>query len=162
MRTLTLLLVLALAAGLAPVNAQTAPQGSPATEELKALMQKITDAWCTLDPSKAAPFYATEGKHVFYDIAPLKYTGWKEYADAAQKMFAGVSSLKITLGNDVQTHRRGNVAWGTATWKMELVSKDGKKETPEGRWTLIWEKRGDNWLVVHEHFSVPLPPEPKP
>jgi ketosteroid isomerase-like protein len=160
-RILTLLLALTLAASLAPVNAQTAPQGSPATEELKALMQKITDAWCTLDPSKAAPYYVTEGKHVFYDLAPLKFTGWKEYADATQKMFAGISSMKITLGNDVQTHRRGNVGWGTATWKMELVSKDGKKETPEGRWTVIWEKRGDNWLVVHEHFSAPLPSEPK-
>ena len=163
MRTLTLLLVLALAASLAPVIAQTDTQGAQVTQELKALMQKITDAWCTLDPSKAAPYYVTEGKHIFYDISPLKYTGWKEYADTTQRMFAGVSSLKITLGNDVQTHRRGNVAWGTATWKMELVSKDGKKETPEGRWTVIWEKRGDNWLVVHEHLSVPapLPPEAK-
>jgi ketosteroid isomerase-like protein len=155
---LTLFLVLALAASLVPVTAQTDTQGAPVTEELKALMQKIIDAWCTLDPSKAAPYYETEGKHVFYDIAPLKYTGWKEYADTTQKMFSGVSSLKFTLGNDIQTHRRGNVAWGTATWKMELVSKDGKKETPAGRWTVIWEKRGDNWLVVHEHVSIPAPP----
>jgi ketosteroid isomerase-like protein len=42
-----------------------------------------------------------------------------------------------------------------------MVPKDGKTENLEGRWTVIWEKRGDNWLVVHEHVSVPLPPMPE-
>jgi ketosteroid isomerase-like protein len=40
------------------------------------------------------------------------------------------------------------------------VKKDGSKEAMDGRWTLVWEKRGDDWLVVHEHFSVPLGPPP--
>ena len=160
-RTLILLLALTLAAGLAPVYAQPDTQGAQVTEELKALMQKIIDAWSTLDISKPAPYYDAEDKHVFYDISPLKYTGWKEYADASQKMFAGLSSLKFTLAKDIQTHRRGNVAWGTATWQAEMVPKDGKTENLEGRWTVIWEKRGDIWLVVHEHVSVPLPPMPE-
>ncbi|MGC9973409.1 MAG: nuclear transport factor 2 family protein [Bryobacteraceae bacterium] len=160
-RTLILLLALALAAGLTPVQAQTDTPGAQVTDELKTLMQTITDAWCTLDTSKAAPYYETEGKHVFYDLAPLKYTGWKEYADGSQQMFAGLTSLKITLAKDIQAHRRGNVAWGTATWQAEVVPKEGKTENLEGRWTVIWEKRGDKWLVVHEHFSAPLPPAPE-
>lgn len=160
-RTLILLLALTLAAGLTPVQAQTETQGTQVTDELKALMQKILEAWSTLDASKPAPYYDTAAKHVFYDISPLKYTGWKEYADTCQKMFAGLNSLKFTLGKDVQTHRRGNVAWGTATWQAEVAPKDGKTENLEGRWTVIWEKRGDNWLVVHEHVSVPLPEAPE-
>jgi ketosteroid isomerase-like protein len=160
-RTLILLLALTLAAGLTPVYAQTDTQGAQVAEELKALMQKIIDAWSTLDISKPAPYYDTQAKHVFYDVSPLKYTGWKEYADGSQKMFAEMSSVKFTLGKDIQTHRRGNVAWGTATWQLEMGLKDGKKENLEGRWTVIWEKRGDNWLVVHEHFSAPLPPTPE-
>ena len=160
-RILVLSLALTLAAGLTPVYAQADTAGAQVTEELKALMQKIADAWCTLDPSKAAPFYVTEGPHVFYDISPLKYTGWKQYADGAGKMFAGVSSLKFTLGKDVQTHRRGSMAWGTATLQVELTPKDGKTENLAARWTVIWEKRGDNWLLVHEHVSAPLPPAPE-
>ena len=32
----------------------------------------------------------------------------------------------------------------------------------DARWTVLWQKTGDDWLVVHEHFSVPLPsPPPK-
>jgi len=33
----------------------------------------------------------------------------------------------------------------------------------DARWTTVWEKRGNNWLIVHDHFSAPLPePPPKP
>jgi len=38
-----------------------------------------------------------------------------------------------------------------------MVKKDGTKEMIEGRWTAVFEKRGDNWIIVHDHFSVPLP-----
>ena len=145
-------LVLALAVSLTPAAAQT-------TEELKALMQKITVAWCTLDPAKAACFCMTEGKHVFYDVAPPICTGWKEYADGTGKMFATLSAMKITLASDVQTHVRGSVAWGTATCKAELTLKSGRAETLDTRWTVIWEKRGNDWLVTHEHFSAPAPPD---
>ena len=34
---------------------------------------------------------------------------------------------------------------------------DGTKEDVEGRYTVVLEKRGDDWLIVHEHMSVPAP-----
>jgi ketosteroid isomerase-like protein len=159
-RMLVLAVVLILAAGWT-LNAQTATKGTAVAEELKAQMQTILDAWSTLDISKVAPYYDTESRHAFYDVAPLKYTGWKEYAAGSEKMFAGLNSLKFTLANDVQTQRRGDMAWGTATFQTVLTQKDGKAETVEGRWTAIWEKRGGKWLVVHEHVSAPAPMPPQ-
>ena len=97
---------------------------------------------------------------MFYDLAPLKYTGWKEYAAGVPNLLADYTSLKLTLGKDAVAHQRGNLAWATTTWHADSVKKDGSKETLEGRWTVVWEKRGDDWLVVHEHFSVPLGPPP--
>jgi len=35
-------------------------------------------------------------------------------------------------------------------------TKDGKAIEVEIRYTGIWEKRGANWLLVHEHLSAPL------
>ncbi len=156
-RMLILMMVLALAASWTPANAQTGAPGAQVIEQLKAQMQTILDAWSTMDMSKVAPYYDTESKHAFYDVAPLKYAGWKEYADGSEKMFAGLSSLKFKLAKDVQAHRRGDVAWGTATFQADLTHKDGKTESVQGRWTLIWERRGDKWLVVHEHVSAPIP-----
>jgi hemoglobin len=128
-----------------------------AANDFKAFMQRNLDAWSTLDPANAAPFYAQEANHVFYDIAPLKYSGWGEYSEGAKKLVGMFSSLKFTLGNDVETHRQGNLAWGTATVRTDLVTKGGAREAMDGRWTVVWEKRGKDWLIVHEHFSVPLP-----
>jgi len=126
--------------------------------DFRAHLQKLYDAWSDLDPAKAAPFYAKEADHVFFDIAPLKYTGWTQYADGVPKAFSAYSSGKFTVGKDLRVHRRGNLTWATATWSAELLKKDGTKENAEGRYTVVLEKRGDDWLIVHEHMSVPAPP----
>ena len=127
-------------------------------DDLKSRMQELFDAWSALDPAKAAPFYAKAADLDFYDIAPLKYTGWAEYAEGVKKQFAPFASSKWTVGDDVRVRQSGNLAWGTATWHGELVKKDGSKQALDGRYTCVWEKRGKDWLVVHEHMSVPLAP----
>ena len=128
--------------------------------DFRAHLQRLYDAWSDLDPAKAAPFYAKEASHVFFDIAPLKYTGWAQYADGVPKAFSAYTSGKFTLGKDLRVHRHGNLTWATATWHAELLKKDGIKENAEGRYTVVLEKRGDDWLIVHEHMSVPAPPLP--
>ncbi len=151
LRVWILMAALALAAA-STASAQT-------SEPSAALMRTICEAWSTMDISKVEPYYDTESKDAFYDVAPLKYTGWKQYTDGVRQAWADMSSMKLTLAGDAQTHRLGNVAWGTATFGIDIVYKDGKKETNQARWTMLWEKRGDKWLVVHEHVSVPMPPK---
>jgi ketosteroid isomerase-like protein len=146
--------LLVIGAGLASGQEARAAGGEP---DLKAMMRKTMEAWQTLDPAKAAPLYAKDATLAFYDIAPLKFTGWAEYAQGTAQIFAGFSSLKITINDDLRTERRGNVAWATATFRADIVNKDGSQVALDGRWTLIWERRGDEWLIVHEHGSVPLP-----
>jgi ketosteroid isomerase-like protein len=125
--------------------------------DFKALMVAEAKAIDTLDMANAASFHAKEHEDVFYDIAPLKYKGWSEFAEGAQKLLSQWQSMKCVLGDDLQTHQHGSSAWGAATWHCDIVHKGGAKEGMDGRWTVIWERRGKDWLVVHEHFSVPLP-----
>lgn len=136
------------ASGAAPGGAET---------DFRSLMEKNLAAWDTLDPAKAAPFYSQEPDRVFFDVGPMKYSGWAEYAEGVKKMIGDFASLKFTLGDDARTHRQGNLAWATATWTANVVTKQGAKQTLAGRWTVVWEKRGSDWLIVHEHVSVPLP-----
>ena len=156
-----------LAASLASAQAPATPEPAkkpmvakaamPATD-FKALMSKICEAWSSGDPAKAGVYYAKNPGFVFYDVAPLKYTGWSEYAAGAAQLFATYTSLSVKSTGDENAHQRGNVAWGTATLKLEGTKKDGTKDTFDARWTVIWEKRGNDWLIVHDHTSVPLPP----
>ena len=124
--------------------------------DLRAYVQQLYDAWGTLDPSKAAPFYAQDDNLAFYDVAPMKYRGWPEYAAGVPKQFADYSAGKFTVGDDFQSRQKGDIAWTATSWRAELTKKDGTKQNLEGRHTLVLEKRAGKWLIVHEHMSVPM------
>ncbi|MCI0350482.1 MAG: nuclear transport factor 2 family protein [Acidobacteriales bacterium] len=135
------------------VGAQTPTKGVPD----KAYMQQILDAWSTLDPAKASVFYSRSPENVYFDIAPLKYNGWSEYEAGVKKLFATFSALKLTLNDDVRVHHKGNDAWATATFRVDETHKDGTKQSSDGRWTIVWQKQGGQWLIVHEQVSLPAP-----
>jgi uncharacterized protein (TIGR02246 family) len=122
----------------------------------KALIDKYCSAWGSLDPDKAAPLYAKEADLVFYDITPLKYTGWTEYDKGVRPHFALFESLKLTPKGDLKVSQHGNLAWTTTTMQIELKEKSGEPMSMDVRQTLVLEKRGGAWLIVHEHLSAPL------
>jgi ketosteroid isomerase-like protein len=121
----------------------------------KAYLQKIWDGWATLDTANVAQFYAS-GPHVFFDIAPLKYSSWDEYQKGVTKELADYKSAKFTVNDDAELHSAGNYVWGTATIKEEMTHKSGKVEMGNFRWTVVFEKQGGKWLIVHEHVSAPM------
>jgi ketosteroid isomerase-like protein len=120
-----------------------------------AYLQKIWDGWSTLDPANVAKYYAT-GPHVFFDIAPLKYGSWDEYAKGVKVVLSGYKSAKCTVNDDAAIHPDGHLVWGTATISYEMTTKAGKVEMGNFRWTMIFENQDDKWLIVHEHVSEPL------
>jgi len=61
-------------------------------DEFKTLIDNYWAAWSTLDPAKAAPMYDQSPSAVFFDIAPLKYNGWKEYQEGVKQVFASATS----------------------------------------------------------------------
>ena len=126
----------------------------------KALMQKVWAAWDTLNPANPAAFYDKTPSNVYFDISPLKYRGWSEYEAGVKNVLAEFSSIKSTVQPDATVHRQGNLAWSTGTVHVAAVMKDGSKSPLDFRWTAIWEKKGNDWLIVHEHVSAPLPPPP--
>jgi ketosteroid isomerase-like protein len=133
---------------------QNPPAG--ADPEIRTTLERLYAAWSDLDPAKAARFYAKDPELAFFDVAPMKYTGWAEYAAGVPKAFANYRSGKFTLNDDLRVHRHGNQAWATATWRGELTKKAGGTEQVAGRYTAVLEKRGKDWLLLHEHMSVPL------
>jgi ketosteroid isomerase-like protein len=121
----------------------------------KASMQKIWDGWSTLNPANTAQYYAT-GPHVFFDIAPLKYGSWDEYAKGSQGLIAAYKSAKFTLNDDLAIHPHGDLVWATATVAEQMTTKAGKVEMGNFRWTAIFENIDGKWLIVHEHVSEPI------
>lgn len=127
----------------------------------EAAFRKLIDAYCAAWSSGSAEapakFYAKENGLVFYDLAPFAYHGWKEYHEGIEKELAtNATSWTLTAGKDLHVSRRGTLAWTTVSMHYTEKSKDGKASESQVRYTGIWEKRGANWLLVHEHLSTPL------
>lgn len=120
----------------------------------KAYLQKIWDAWGTMQMENLDPYYAT-GAHTFFDDEPLKFTSWAEYRTTAAKEFEEYKSCKFTLNDDVQIHKAGTMYWGTATLDFIGKKKDGKEEKATLRWTFVLEQLKGKWVLVHEHVSAP-------
>jgi ketosteroid isomerase-like protein len=121
------------------------------------LIEGYCAAWSTGSAEAPAKFYAKENGLVFYDVAPFVYHSWKEYHDGVQKEFLETAeSLKLTAGKELKVTRRGMVAWTTVPMHLTEKSKNGKTSETDLRYTGIWEKRGANWVLVHEHLSTPM------
>ena len=136
-----------------------ADQESDATvaSEISNSVTEYYAAWNTLDPSKAARFYAKDQDLVFYDLLPLQYKGWKTYQDGVTALLKEFSSFRLNPNKDLQVTRRGRIAWTTLTFHLSAKQKSGTAMEVDGRHTAIWEKKKGKWLIVHEHVSAPLP-----
>jgi ketosteroid isomerase-like protein len=121
----------------------------------RALMQRIWEGWQSLDPTKVAQFYDKAPGDVFFDITPLKYNGWDDYAKGTAALRDMFTSAKFALNDDARVERLGDNAYGTATVNAQLTNKKGEAQKMILRWTVIWAKRGGQWLIVHEHVSAP-------
>ena len=135
---------------------QTAMKPQDATAFFKPDFDKIYAAWSTLDPSKAASFYAKDPNLAFFDVSPLKYKGWQEYENGFKQAAADWKSMQVTLDPDFHATQLGNIAWATYTLDFVIQPKTGDVIRAQARGTDVLEKRGDQWLIVHEHISVPM------
>lgn len=144
--------VLVLSAVCLPALAQ-----KKAADDFNDLVKRYYSSWNTLNPDNASSMYAKDADLVFFDIAPLKYNNWQEYHDTFKKEVApGFASLVLTPNNDVKTRRSGNMALTTLTFHLSAKQKDGTALDFDCRHTIVWEKRGREWLIIHEHVSKPL------
>jgi ketosteroid isomerase-like protein len=152
-----MLCILLLAAGASAARTSKKRKAGGGSAPDKAYLQKIWDGWEQLDPAKQARFYAS-GRHIFFDVAPLKYSSWSEYQAGVAKELADYKSAKFTVNNDAEIHACGtDCAWSASTVKQDATMKSGKRDIATFRWTAVFQRQQGKWLIVHEHVSVPAP-----
>jgi ketosteroid isomerase-like protein len=154
--------ILCMALGLAAIIVIAAaiaksPAEDPEEAALRSFVPKAIASWESLDIAKVEPYYAKDADFAYFDLVPMKYNNWAEYREGVQKaLFDPNQSIKIKLNDDLGVHRRGSLAWATVTFGADIVNKQGASSHLNGRWTMVLEKRGRGWIVVHEHVSAPL------
>ena len=139
---------------IAAVPAIGQKQGGP---DFNRMIKEYYAAWSTLNPDNPAPAYAKDPDLVFFDVDPLKYTGWQQYHDNFKNNLApGFTSLVITPNDDIKITRSGNLAVASLTFRLVAKAKDGSPLEFTGRHTIVFQNRAGKWLIIHEHVSKPL------
>ena len=124
-------------------------------------IRRQMERWCAairaMDLDGVTSTYARD--IASFDVGPpLRHAG----AEAKMDNWAGVVAmfqppldyeirdLTITVGDDV--------AFGHSLNRISSTSKDGKKKDIWVRFTACFRKIDNDWLIVHDHVSVPFDP----
>jgi ketosteroid isomerase-like protein len=80
--------------------------------------------------------------------------GWTNYIAAYQMQRARMQQVRLDRSNTlIRIAPSGNVAWACYQWEFSAVV-DGAPTAADGQTTLIFEKHGDDWLIIHNHTSL--------
>lgn len=80
--------------------------------------------------------------------------GWTNYLAAYQAQRARMQQVHFDRSNTlIRIAPSGQFAWACYQWQFSAVV-DGTPSAAEGQATLVLEKKGDKWLIVHNHTSL--------
>jgi ketosteroid isomerase-like protein len=144
--------------------AQALPATSPAeVAEFKAREVKLWDAWnARLRPADAAPFYSKDPNNIYFDLSPLKFTGWAEYERVATQALAGGGHATTRINDDFTVIKSGAIVITAFTFHADFAGNNQVKNGFDGRETDVWTQEGGKWVIIHQHMSTALPPMAPP
>jgi ketosteroid isomerase-like protein len=126
--------------------------------DIKAMEDRFIKASASKDVNAIMSFYVPDASLFVFDVTPPRqYVGAAAYRKDWEDMLASlpgpidmsISDLDVTAGG-------GDIAWGHSVQHMAGTMKDGKKMDLTVRITDGYKKINGQWLIAHEHVSVPV------
>jgi uncharacterized protein (TIGR02246 family) len=154
MRTvITVALMMGAALWVLPAAAQ------PAKDEAKirALEGQFAAAFNAKDVDAIMKVYVPDESLVVFDVVPPRqYVGAKAYRKDWQDFFASVKGpLKFEI-SDLSVTAAGPLGYGHSIQRISGTDSKGQPMDLTVRVTDVYRKIKGNWLIVHEHVSVPV------
>jgi ketosteroid isomerase-like protein len=130
----------------------------PDPQHLEKMTGEMLAAWQIGDVALLQKYYAPDVTIVSGNYEP-PLQGWASYAPAYQRQRQRLQAVRIERRNTfIQV--KGTVAWAIYQWEM-FAEADGAPFGARGHTTLTFEKRGGNWLIVHNHTSMVETAQPR-
>lgn len=126
------------------------PRGTDA-EQIDYQVSEMLGAWQLGDVTLMRNSYAPNVMVVSGAYEP-PIIGWDNYLAAYKRMRESYQGTMLERQNSFTTVR-GNVAWVTYQWVFSGLT-NGVTQYFRGHTTLVFEKQGAKWLIVHNHTSV--------
>jgi ketosteroid isomerase-like protein len=125
----------------------------PDDQRIDNAIGEMLGAWQLGDIEKLHSHYADDVDVVNGMWAP-PVVGWPNYLASYQSQRARAQQVRLDRSNTlIRLTPQGNTAWASYQWEFTAVV-DGVPSSAFGHTTLVFEKRNDNWLIVHNHTSL--------
>lgn len=151
---------LALATSLGTTTA-VAAQSMSDEAQIRALEDKFIAAFKAKDVEAIMKGYA-HGVFVFDVIPPRQYVGADAYRKDWTSLLADFKGPLHADISDLVIETDGPFAWSHSIQHYAGVTTDGQSVEQTVRVTDVYHKEGGQWLIVHEHVSVPVDMSGKP
>jgi len=139
-------------------EAKAAEAAAKDVADIKAMEDRFIKAAATKDVSAIMAFYVPDASLFVFDVTPPRqYVG----ADAYRKDWQDLLSLfpgpiDVSISDIDVTAGGGDVAFGHSVQHLGGTMKDGKKMDLTVRLTDGYKRVNGQWLIAHEHVSVPV------
>ena len=123
----------------------------PDEQRIDGLISEMLGAWQIGDIDKLHKAYADDVSVVSGLWGP-PVMGWNSYLASYQAQRARTHQVRMERTNTL-VRVAGPTAWASYQWEFAGVV-DGQPTTAQGQTTLVFQKRGDDWVIVHNHTSI--------
>jgi len=123
----------------------------PDEQQIDYNISELLGAWQLGDVDRLRQAYADDAVFVSGLWAPPVF-GWSNYLPLYQLTRTRMQQVRLDRLN-TYIKVSGTVGWACYQWDFS-GTVDGQPMTARGQTTLVFEKRNDHWLIVHNHTSV--------
>jgi ketosteroid isomerase-like protein len=141
----------------APVDTHTTIP-MPDEQQIDYNISQMLGAWQLGDIDRLRQIYADDVVFVSGGLWAPPVFGWSNFLPLYQQQRARTQQVRL---DRVNTYIKvsGAAAWACYQWDFG-GTVDGQPMTARGQTTLVFEKRNEHWLIVHNHTSVSQPAPP--
>lgn len=125
----------------------------PDEQKIDFVIGQMLGAWQVGDTTLMHKFYADDVSVVAGTWTPPAI-GWTNYLAAYQMQRARLQQVRMDRSNTlIRVAPSGQTAWACYQWEFSGLV-DGAASAAEGQTTLVFEKHGDDWVIIHNHTSI--------
>lgn len=125
----------------------------PDEQKLDNAIGEMLGAWQLGDIEKLHAHYADD-VDVVNGMWAAPVMGWPNYLASYQSQRARAQQVRLDRSNTlIRVAPGGAFAWACYQWEFTAVV-DGVPDSAFGQTTLVFQKRNDVWLIVHNHTSL--------
>jgi ketosteroid isomerase-like protein len=125
--------------------------------DIQALEGRFTTAFNAKDVNAVMALYTPGDNLIVFDaVPPRQFTGWPAYKKDWEGFFAAFPGPAVMAMSDLDVTVGGDVAYGHNIEHVTMTDKTGKKVEITVRVTDGYTKVNGQWLISHEHVSVPV------